>query len=179
MMSRTDDIYGKHTYVCKECGRLVNLALYSHMADDVRRMEEGSACMECLSWLNMLSNLPTDCFIINGQLVKALPASSDQANRKYILTINKKIIVAKKIILCDEIPLRFKNRFPDNAKLISGRTNRSIQALKKDGFVCRRKGCWDRRTCYWYRGPMKWNVIPASHKDGGEECPVYINAKTQ
>lgn len=160
-------------YPCNICGKIVSLSQYWRDQIWVKKMNADSVCFECAYWLDLLAHPKDSVQIINGQYFSFPPVIKSDGRIRHILTHGGEIITSTEYFNYGHIPERFRDKFPNTANFIPLLTYRML--LKNQGFVCDRKGCWDRKHCYWYIGEMDWNVIPPSHKPGEEKCPIFIN----
>lgn len=164
-----------HIYVCKICGKITNLLTYTVNTDlDRGAMRASNLCFECKYWMDKVSKPSPNHYVINSQYFYFPPEVHAGERVRYILTHTGEVISSTEYYNYGYIPERFRELLPDNASFI---TKGMASFLRENAtYVCKRKGCWDRRKCLWYQGPMDWNEIPEYHKEGAEMCPMYINA---
>lgn len=162
-------------YTCPYCGRIYH-QYERNVCASVRNQLKEEGCFTCLTWLNFAKNPQPHFQVINNQLFRFPPEVKEGRRQRSILTTSGEIIKSTELFNYGQIPERFRHLFPTTAHFI-----KNILCLKlgmNKNFECFKKGCWDRKKCYWYKDPeMDWNEIPTSHKDGDECCPLFINVQ--
>ena len=166
------------SYVCNQCGQIVNLRDYSQ-SDTVASMYDQSLCFGCHYWRDLILRPLPDFQIINNQYFSFRPLSDnypkenlDKSRIRHIITTDGQILSSIDYYNYGSIPEAFRDALPNTAVFITNRQYNFFQHNKY--FECRHHGCWDRRTCLWFKGISSWNQIPITHKEGAEKCPMYF-----
>lgn len=162
-----------HKLVCRKCGAIIHPEEYQDGTQWKYRMLNQSVCFECAYWLDLIANPARYWQIINHQYFSAPPEVREGERVRHILTHTGYLFDSSLLFNYGKIPERFWPNLPNTANFLSSQKLRKIKANQE--FKCNRQGCWDRKCCFWYHGPMDWNEIPASHKVGAEQCPMFIN----
>jgi hypothetical protein len=167
-------IYGRlwGHYECCKCGEKVFVQDYDEEPAYIAEMAEMQLCYECHYWQTLPERCPADYIILNGKLIWAPRYVLPFTKPRHFIKTNKDIFRTCYMPVVDEVPERFRDHVRDNVVEISREQYYDISTSYRK--KCDRKGCWDRRDCLWYEGPMDWNKIPANHKMGDEECQSFI-----
>lgn len=155
-------------HVCSICGKIVE---YPEITGIVNNEP---ACWECSTWANLASHPKKHFQVINGQYFIFPPVINSSERVRHILTVQGELVSSTELFNYGTIPGHLKSLFPTTAHFVNYHLYRKIKANER--YRCRRLGCWDRMQCFWFKEEKKdWNVIPADHKIGAEECPMFIN----
>lgn len=168
-------------YKCRICGKTVIPSLYR--VDRLSLMVPAQLCYECVMWKNLADSPRKGSKVINGECLTFTenphwdPAVT-KARKYFVLNNDRTLEICFNPVSIGKVPLHFRHRFPDTAKLISWQLFRRIAARRH--FHCMRKGCYDRYHCLWYdKETMEpkgaWNTVPDKYQPGWEECPLFIN----
>lgn len=165
-------------FTCLHCGAHVDCGDYNPMSPILKIMAAKHFCFSCALWTDRINNPSPHQQIIDGAyyIFKPLDNNSRQKTR-HIRLNNGLAICSNNIVFYGQVPDLFLSAFPNTARFITAKAYRKIR--HHPYFKCKSKGCWDRYHCFWYdmtleaRGP--WNVIPSSHKIGGECCESFLN----
>lgn len=160
-------------FVCEKCGAIVHPEDYREGTLWKNRMTTQSVCFECAYWLDLIEHPVAHFQIINHQYFSLPPEVDEGEPIHHILTHSGHLFDSTRLFNYGRIPERFWQELPNTANFLSHSRYRTIKANQE--FECDRKGCWDRKHCLWYKGPIDWNEIPESHKVGAEQCPMFIN----
>lgn len=158
---------------CKFCGHIVSVyeqRLIKPFAN------KDQLCYDCVLWLKLAEDPGDDFYVIDNCGYRIEPIVKKNKRVKHILTKEGKFMRTTELICYGAIPERFHHLFSNTAHFISHFTYRKLKS--KDGYRCRKLGCWDRLHCVWFNEENKnWNKIPKNHIIGTEECPIFINKK--
>lgn len=172
----SNDVVGRNRledYICTSCGRIVS-AYEQRMTASMRDEIHTDTCWECTFWLYTAANPKPNFQVINYQYFSFPPEIKDGGRVRHILTTTGEIINSTEYFNYGTIPERFRHLFPNTAHFINGTFLRKLRT--NQNFRCKRLGCWDRLQCLWFKEEQKdWNVIPANHIIGDEQCPMFIN----
>lgn len=162
-----------HKFICQKCGKIVHPEDYNDGLDWKKRMLSLSVCFECAYWIGIIKNPIPNFQIIDHQYFSLPPIVVEGEPIHHILTFNGHLFDSSRLFNYGKVPERFWSELPNTASFLSHSRFRTIKANEE--FECNRQGCWDRKVCLWYKGPMDWNEIPSTHKIGSEKCPMFIN----
>lgn len=171
--------------VCHICGSPLDLESYNQKEPLVKKMRHEHLCFNCAFWLDKSENPPKGREIINGSHYVFHNWNSGSGRfcgfggrPFYALRNDGTVIRSNNVWFQGNIPDRFKDRFPNTARLIT----RNAYTKLKDNvlFRCDRKGCFDRYHCFFYHADEiekngAWNKVPANHVVGSEECELFLN----
>ena len=156
-----------YKYICKKCGNIVHPEDYKDGTDWKNRMLELSVCFECAYWINLIENPVPESHVINHQYFSLPPIVVEGEQIHHILTVDGHLFDSSKLFNYGRVPERFWAELPNTANFLTHARYRTIKA--NEHFDCDRKGCWDRKHCLWFKGPLDWNEIHSTHKIGSEK----------
>ncbi len=164
-----------HLYTCKMCGKIVDAENMFLRSNELKELLVEELCHDCHYWKGVFSTTEEHC-VIEGHFITYKRTSNRSRNSAVILTYGKECFLIESYVDYGEIPEKYRKDYPDDANFVNYNVYKRVVFM--NGFDCRRKGCWDRIRCLWYRtGEMDWNPIPVNHKIGEEMCPLFIDVQ--
>lgn len=164
-------------FSCKRCGALVDCTEYNPMSSITKEMESKHLCFHCAYWQGKVNNPNPNQYIINSKCYLFHPYTKSQDKTFYVMRNDGTVARSSNICFQGNVPEDFRSELPDTAKFITKQAYTKIQMHPY--FRCTSKGCWDRYHCFWYDASIEtngpWNVIPPSHRIGGEYCESFLN----
>lgn len=171
-------------FSCNICGGTDDMNGYDEQCQLFQSMKKHHICHNCAYWQEIIQHPPLNMEVIGGVAYIANPfvhrplhvIKGNFGKEFYIRKYDRSVWRINNLWVLGRVPERFIAHFPDTANFLSLMT---YQKLSKDNFKCHAKGCWDRYHCLRYDLQLEkdgaFNVVPASHRVGDEQCPSFIH----
>lgn len=170
-------------YRCHTCGKHVDLRVYQPKERLLGNMFRNRECYDCAYWRDLSVNRPANSYVIGNSFIIGGYTESDPfvtilPRTLYIWLHSRVAARLNYITFAGDIPTRFQPIFPSEGVFIDRKLYTRLK--NHDGYVCKKKGCYDRYQCIFYIPELiepdgAWNKLPENYQPGWEECPLFIN----
>ena len=138
-------------------------------------------CFHCAYWDRFI-NTPDKYEVVGGKIYEygdplfLINTKSGRVRTRYIIHHDRSIKRIHFSRYIGDVPEGWD--IPDTGSIIDYKTFKRIE--ERNSFQCRAIGCYDRYHCLFYDAKQMepdgpWNVVPKSHRIGGERCQSFIN----